>query len=525
MITIRDAEDNDVEQIRDLFVSVYGKDYPYPGFYDTHWLKKAVYNDATIFLVAANDGDIVATGSIMLDVGGMNDLIGELGRLVASPAKKARGAAQLLIAELMNRIKGKVQFAFGEVRTIHRGSQRLAEKFGWQAIGFEPMKYQFGHRESVAFLASIEDTCRELRKNNPRVIPEIYTLAQVSLGNLKLPIDAICFDEDEGYPTGHSFNTERLKEKGVSSLLRIERGRVSNREVFGNSSLSNGFFRMADDNSHYLVAKDGDAVLGAIGFTYDPIDSRIRIFELIEFEDAVKGYLLSEVDKIAKEEFNADYQEIDISAYSPKMQRTLERLGFVAVAYCPAMVFESVERLDIIRMAKINIQYDLGKMRLLNSVSRMKDVVEEELRDRFIGMEITEATKMADIFRNLPEGDLHHLASVAIIRNCEKDEILITKGDTAKHIYVIAEGKAIVTDNDKTLATLSEGAIIGEMALIEKTVRSANVIIKKTSKIIEIEITKFERLMEEHPRLGYVVTRNLAVSLSSKLRKQTLINN
>ncbi|MHC4873559.1 MAG: GNAT family N-acetyltransferase, partial [Planctomycetota bacterium] len=428
---IREAEDKDVEKIRDLFVTVYGDDYPFPGFYDTHWLKKAVFSDDTLFLVADNEGDIVATGSIMLDVGGLNDLIGELGRLVASPAKKAKGAAQLLIVELMERVKDKVQFAFGEVRTVHRGSQRLAEGNGWHAIGFEPMKYQFSHRESVCFFACLMGTSRELRRNNPRVIPEIYTLAQVALDNLDLPVDAICYDETDGYPTGHEFKVERLAEKGVTSLLRIERGRVTNREVFGNFSLSNGFFRMSNTNSHYLVAKDGEAVLGAIGFTFDPIDSKVRIFELIEFDDAVKGYLLSQVNRIAKDEFDAAYQEVDISAYSPKMQRTLERLGFVAVAYCPSMVFENVERLDIIRMAKINVQYDLGRMRLMKSVDRVKDIIEEELHDRLVGMEITEATRKADLFHNLPEGDLHHLASISIMREYKAGDKIIQKGSTA----------------------------------------------------------------------------------------------
>ena len=43
MSTIREATDRDVEQIRDLFIQVYGKEYPFKGFYDTEWLKKAVY--------------------------------------------------------------------------------------------------------------------------------------------------------------------------------------------------------------------------------------------------------------------------------------------------------------------------------------------------------------------------------------------------------------------------------------------------------------------------------------------------
>ncbi len=43
MATIREARDTDVEQVRDLFARVYGDDYPFPGFYDTEWLKKSVF--------------------------------------------------------------------------------------------------------------------------------------------------------------------------------------------------------------------------------------------------------------------------------------------------------------------------------------------------------------------------------------------------------------------------------------------------------------------------------------------------
>ena len=54
-VTPRLATDADVEAVRDLFVSVYGYDYPFQDFYDTSWLKAAVFDEATLFLVT--DGD------------------------------------------------------------------------------------------------------------------------------------------------------------------------------------------------------------------------------------------------------------------------------------------------------------------------------------------------------------------------------------------------------------------------------------------------------------------------------------
>jgi RimJ/RimL family protein N-acetyltransferase len=520
MLEIREARDSDVDRLRDLFARVYGEDYPFPGFYDTEWLKKSVYDDNTIFLVAEKDNDIIATGSMMLDTGGLDDLIGELGRLVAAPSRAAAGAAAELVELLLKKIRRRVQFAFGEVRTFHPGSQRIAEKFGWKPVGFEPMKYQFARRESVAMYADLQELAVELRRNNPRVIPECALLAQTVLKSLNLPVDVIVEDENEGYPTGRAFEVQRLAETGVTPLLRIERGRISSREIFGHFSLSHGFFRISNSQSHYLVARDGAAVLGAVGFTHDTIDRKVRIFELIEFDNAVKGYLLASVDRIAREEFNVEYQEVDVSAYSPKIQRTFERLGFVPVAYCPSMVFDNVERLDVIRMAKISCAYDLGKLRLLEGAERMKEIVEQALEDRLVGMEITAGTRKAEIFNHLPDGDLFHLARIAVLREYDSGTTLIREGGNADCLYILVEGEAEARSGGNLLAKLGEGKIFGEMGLVEQTKRSADVVISQPSKVIEIQIPRLVRLMELHPRLGFIVMQNLARGLSEKLRNR-----
>ena len=520
MVEIREAREGDVDRVRDLFVAVYGKDYPFTDFYSTDWLKKSVFSDDTLFLVAEDGPEIVGTGSVILTAGDLNDLIGEMGRLLTSPDRRAAGAATQLMAGAIERIADSVQFAFGEARTVHQGAQKISEHFGFFPVGFQPMKYRLAHRESVVMYARLMGIATELRRNNPRIIPEASVLAQTVLGGMGLPVDAIVEDETEGYPTAEACKVERLEQRGVTPLLRIERGRVKGREIFGNLSLAYGFFRIASNNSHYLVARDGDAVLGAVGFTHDPIDRKVRIFELIEFDDAVKGYLLSSVDRIAREEMHVEYQEVDVSAYSPKIQRTFESLGFVPVAYCPSMVFESVERLDVIRMAKLTVPYDLGEIRLLEGPARMREIVEKGMEDRLVGMEITEGTRRAEIFRGLPDGELYHLARISTLREHPDGEVLAREGEKADRIYIIVEGRAEARTGDRVLGRLREGEIFGEMGLLEKTARTANVVLTAPSKVIEIDVGRLIRLGEARPRLGKTVMENLARGLSEKLRRR-----
>ena len=73
---------------------------------------------------------------------------------------------------------------------------------------------------------------------------------------------------------------------------------------------------------------------------------------------------------------------------------------------------------------------------------------------------------------------------------------------------------------DHVLGALGEGEIFGEMGLLERTTRAADVVLTEDSKVIEIEIKRLVRLCEARPRLGKQVMENLARGLSAKLRRK-----
>jgi len=524
MIQIREATDADVENIRDLFVEVYGYEYPFKEFYDTKWLKKAVFDEGTLVLVMEAGERIIATAQIIFTSGGMDDMIGEVGRLVATtdPDYHGKGLYSRLIKELVTRTRDRILFLWGEARTVHRASQHIAEELGWVPIGFEPMKYLLlGKRESMSVYAKTQGLAQELRKNNPHVIAEASVLAQTVLKNMGYPIDIIIEDEINGYPTDEEFAIEHLDEQhGITSLLRIERGRVSRKEIFGNFSLSQGFFRIHDPTTSYLIARNGDAILGAVGFSYDAIDKKIRIFELIEFDDAVKGALLSRLDHVARTTLDVDYIEVDVSAYSPKIQRTFERLGFIPIAYCPSMVFDKVERLDVIRMAKLYCPYDLGQIKLLEPAEQIRQIVEKGMENRLIGMEITEEVRKTDLFCHLPDGDLYYLARFSSRRNYEAGTQIIMAGEQPKYLYILTQGEAEIVRDGEVLSVYHNGNIIGGMALLNpKLPRDADVVFTKPSTVIVMEITQLNHLLQAYPRLGYTVAINLARSLTCVMHR------
>jgi RimJ/RimL family protein N-acetyltransferase len=526
-ISIRPAGESDVDEVRSLFVAAYGKEYPFTQFYDTSWLKKAVFDDDTLFMVAEDGGHILGTISTIFTSGNLSDLIGEFGRLVVHPAARGQNLASQLFHSTLERVSGIIRFGFAEARTAHSASQKILERNGFAPIGFEPLKYRLHDRESAVLYGKLFGPTAELRRNHPRLIPEVVPLAMRALEGMGLSQDIVVVEEENGYPeaedpvgTGRGdMRIEDLSEQGWSPLLRIERGRVRGREIFGNLSLSHGFFKIKSDSTRYLVARLDNSIVGGLGFTHDPVDQKIRIFELIAINDAVKFQLLARVDHIAREELNSLYIEADVNAYSPAIQRTLERMGFMAVAYCPSMVFEDVERLDVIRMAKLAAPYFTEDIPLTESAAAIRSIVECSMVDRLSGNVAAEAARDTDLFRGLDEGDIYHLARLGRIRKAARGECLARQGESGDRLYIVVSGSFQALIDGREIGRIGPGETAGEMALLDAEPRSADMVALEDAQVVEILRTDLVRLMDRRARLSAVVMRNLATDLSQKLRR------
>jgi CRP/FNR family cyclic AMP-dependent transcriptional regulator len=93
-------------------------------------------------------------------------------------------------------------------------------------------------------------------------------------------------------------------------------------------------------------------------------------------------------------------------------------------------------------------------------------------------------------------------------------EILCREGDRGDHMYIIQQGTVeVVTstgDRETTLATLTEGAIIGEMAIFEKEPRSATVRAVGEVRALTVDKKNLLRRVSEDPTLAFQVIRNLS---------------
>ncbi len=518
-IHVRTVTESDLEAVRNLFYRCYGKDYPYKEFYSDEWLKRSIYQDSYLFLLAERNGRIAGTASVYFEVGAYSDLCGEFGRLAVDPDCRGQGVGTALMQARLEFAERRLHFGLTECRTAHPFAQQISENFNLRPIGFLPQKVLLNERESLVMMGKAFGPARQLRRNNPRVIPEAFLLGQQALENTGFESDLIAVEDADDYEIGSGFEVEELTESSLPSLLRIERGRLSRRHVFGNLQLSYGLFMLESRNSRYLVAREDGRIVGAIGFTLDKVGRSIKVLELIDLRDDVAGFLLKELDYWAQSKYKAEYIEITVNAYWPNIQRTLSNLGFVPVAYCPSFVFHEVERLDTIKMAKLYVPLDIDNVQLTADSREIFELVRQGFEEKRLGISVNETTRHIAIFDGLEEGELAKIAGLCHVEERPSGAVILRAGEHGDTLYMIMQGRMDIyaRDNSALIAHVDAGDFIGEISLVAHQPYNATAVAGTNVKLIVLKHQDFENLISRYPRIGMKVMRNIAISVGDKL--------
>lgn len=524
MIAIREARETDAIPIGEIFLATYGTEYAYPIYYDELGLKKLIFSENTVMLVAEDEdsGRVVGTASVMLEAGAYTDLVGEFGRLAVHPDWRNRRIGTQLLEARVESVRNRLHIGLMEVRITHPFTQAIAQKHGFAPVGFLPLKFLFGtRRESMALLVRYFGRALDLRRNNPRIVSEVYQLAGTSMQNCKMDLDVIVDEEATAYPFGQDFQVEELTTEGYSRLMRIERGRVRNREVFGPMRLQYGFFKLTALHARYLIAREGGQIIGAIGFIEEQLDRNVRIFELISLRDDVIRFLLSEVERRCREEWDIAYVEIDVSADAPRMQRTLLQLGFVPVAYAPALAFHHVERLDVVKMARLHTPLDVGSVMLIPPTRGVCEMVLSAFARREVLPRLGEVLDRVGLFSGLDEEQVLRLAGACGHATYAAGETIFREGDPCTEMFLILEGTVEIrmSGNEQPVGTVSDGEVLGEVAALTGGDHSATAIAATDVDAGILTKTDLNGIVRLRPGIGVILYRNLARGLGEKLRR------
>jgi CRP-like cAMP-binding protein len=106
------------------------------------------------------------------------------------------------------------------------------------------------------------------------------------------------------------------------------------------------------------------------------------------------------------------------------------------------------------------------------------------------------------LFASLGDAERERLASDFAEQSAEAGSRLIGEGAPGYTFFVLTEGTAEVTARGARLGELGPGDFFGEIALLERTRRTASVTATSRVRVLVMSAGAFQRLREIHPQIG-----------------------
>jgi CRP/FNR family transcriptional regulator, cyclic AMP receptor protein len=101
------------------------------------------------------------------------------------------------------------------------------------------------------------------------------------------------------------------------------------------------------------------------------------------------------------------------------------------------------------------------------------------------------------IFSDLGPDEAKRLATFATETSVAEGQILMKQGDYSTELIAIEEGTADVVRDGAKIASLKDGDLIGEMGLLERRPRSADVIATSPMRVIKLTHWEIRRMSEQ----------------------------
>lgn len=114
------------------------------------------------------------------------------------------------------------------------------------------------------------------------------------------------------------------------------------------------------------------------------------------------------------------------------------------------------------------------------------------------------------LFSGLDDRLLQRLAGEFFEKTFSDGEVIAAEGEAGRSFVVIDTGEVSVSVQGKEVAKLGPGQAFGEMALIDKSARSATVRAAGPAHCYLLPVWSFRPIVEEHPEMAWSLLESLA---------------
>jgi len=178
-------------------------------------------------------------------------------------------------------------------------------------------------------------------------------------------------------------------------------------------------------------------------------------------------------------------------------------------------------------LSDFNVLDTIGNDALFTDTDAALEFFENRLLENILQEPVYEATIALEdfsCFSDLKKRELRVVTRAFQTVEFRKGETLFRQGDEGNALYLIAKGLADVTINlpgtqrRKRIHSLSAGTFFGEMALLDRRPRSANMEAREEMICYCLTIREFERLKKGSPAVALSILSSISKTIATRLR-------
>lgn len=132
-----------------------------------------------------------------------------------------------------------------------------------------------------------------------------------------------------------------------------------------------------------------------------------------------------------------------------------------------------------------------------------------------------EVLKGMPLFRYLSYKELVRVMNLASVCDFAASDRIIQEDDPGDDMFVIVRGKVRLHKGETYITSLGKGAHFGEMALVDRTPRSASATAEEQSRLLRIGRKDFYEVIKKEPELSVKLLWSFVQVLTERLRKTT----
>jgi serine/threonine protein phosphatase PrpC/CRP-like cAMP-binding protein len=132
-----------------------------------------------------------------------------------------------------------------------------------------------------------------------------------------------------------------------------------------------------------------------------------------------------------------------------------------------------------------------------------------------------EVLKRMPLFKHLTYKEIMRLLNVTAVKEYKPNENIIKEGSEGEELFIILNGKVRLHKGEAFITHLERGAHFGEMALVDRSKRSASATAEEISRALVLRRRDFYEIIRKEPVLATKLLWSFVQVLTERLRKTT----